>query len=158
MAAINYYPHDADAPQRISTEDLGGDQKINETGYAPGVDEPGADEWNNLVRMCSALDKMTPLAIVTLDGAASPAITAVKAKRTTIAAADFTVTDNGAGDTTIEWAAALLAPQTMEPRGYVHGTTPHVVCASAPTALSVRVVTTTHAGAAADVPVTVEIW
>lgn len=158
MAAINYYPHDAAAPQRISTEDLGGDQKINETGYAPGVDEPGADEWNNLVRMCSALDKMTPLAIVTLDGAASPAITAVKAKRTTIAAADFTVTDNGTGDTTLEWAATLLAPQTMPPRGYVHGTTPHVVCASAPTALSVRVVTTTHAGAAADVPVTVEIW
>lgn len=158
MAAIDYYPHDADAPQRISIEDLGGDQKRNETGYTPGVHEPGADEWNNLVRMCSALDKMTPLAMITLDGAASPAIIAVKSKRTTIAASDFTVTDNGVGDTTIGWADGLLAPQTLEPRGYVHGTTPHVVSATAPTALSVRVVTTTHAGAAADVPVTVEIW
>ena len=158
MAAIDYYPHDAAAPQRISVEDLGGDQKINETGYAPGVDEPGANEWNNLVRMCSALDKMTPLAIITLDGAASPAITAVKSKRTTIAAADFTVTDNSTGNTSIEWAAGTLAPQTMQPRAYVHGATPHVVSATAPTALSVQVVTVTHAGAAADVPVTIEVW
>jgi len=158
MAAIDYYPHDADAPQRISIEDLGGDQKINETGYTPGVDEPGANEWNNLVRMAAALDKMTPLAIITLDGAASPAIVAVKSKRTTIAAANFTVTDNDAGDTTIAWADGILAPQTMQPRGYVHSATPHLVSATAPTALSVRVYTTTHAGAAADVPVTVEIW
>jgi hypothetical protein len=158
MAAIDYYPHDAAAPQRISVEDLGGDQKINETGYTPGVDEPGANEWNNLVRMASALDKMTPLAIITTDGAASPAIVAVKSKRTSIAASDFTVTDNGAGDITIEWEEGTLAPQTMEPRAYVHGATPHIVSATAPTALSVRVYTTTQAGAAADVPVTVEIW
>lgn len=159
MTAAATYPYDDNPPRLPSVEDLGGDAMIDDAGSPPGAGEPSAAAWNNFVRLLAASGRMLPTAsiVVTFD-AGAPVIESVVAMRTTIAAADFTLTDNGTGDTTIEWAATVLPSQSRRPKSYVCHTTPHVICASSPTGLSVQVETLTHAGVAADVPFTVDIF
>lgn len=157
MAAATTYPYDDATPTTPSIEALGGSDKIDDAKAPPGQDEPEAGAWNNLVRIAAASCRMLPLATVEISFAAgAPYVSGVTSMRTSIAAADFSLTDNGVGDTTIEWAATLLPPMTKAPKVYVNGTTVGASCASAPTALSVQVVTE-HSGAAADLPFTVDI-
>lgn len=159
MTASAIYPYDDDPPRLPSVEDLGGDAMIDDPGSPPGAGEPSAAAWNNFVRLLAGAGRMLPTASITVYfPSGAPVIESVVAMRTTIAAADFTLTDNGTGDTTIEWAATVLPPQSRPPKAYVCDTFPRVIGAYAPTSLSVRVVTITDAAVASNTRFTVDIF
>jgi len=159
MSASTTYPYDDAVPTRPTVEDLGGDDKTDDENFPPGAGEPEAAAWDNFVRLHAGAARMLPTARIGIYyNAGAPTIGALVAMRTSIAATDFVVTDNGVGDTTISWAAGILPDQIQSPMAAVNGTTPDLIKASKPTALSVNVVTTDHAGGAVDAPFTVEIF
>ena len=158
MTALDY-PYDDATPYRPSVDDLGGDAMIDDANEPPGAGEPQAATWNNFVRVHAGRERTGESVRVTInfDGGGAPFVESAVGMRTTLVPTDFSLTDNGVGDTTIEWAVTLLPPQTMLPCAFQHSLTPGCIGATAPTGISVRVVSTTHAGVADDIPFTVEI-
>jgi hypothetical protein len=158
MTAVAEYPYDATIAYRPSVEDLGGDALENHATYPPAAGEPSAEAWDNFVRLHAAVARMLPSASITLNFAAgAPFIESLVTMGTGLIASDFTLTDNGAGSTTIAWVAGKLPAMARQPRAYVHTAALYGAALSL-SAVSVRVTTYNAAGAGTDGQVTIDIY
>lgn len=147
--------------RRPSIEDLGGVDLIDDPSYPPPRDGTHlySDMVIQLIKQVHALAKMVPLAKLTIGFASGdPYIITLDTPNDNLMASDFTLTDNGTGDVTIEWDEGLLPPVSTAPLTSVTTSTTNDVSISAypPTATSVRV-RVKVGGVASDSPFTVAI-
>lgn len=122
MTTPTYLTWDGDpangvTPRRPSTDDLGGDEKLDDDEYPPDEREhPTADGWNSKVKNGAAVGRVMPGCLVDVDfSAGAPFIARVSAASTLVVVGSFTVTNNGDGDTTIEWNQDLFPPEVCRP-------------------------------------------
>jgi hypothetical protein len=117
MTAATTYTYDDNPPRRASLEDLGGDDFENDPAEPPDrVTMPNAEEANEKARHIAGLNRVNPTAKLWVTfPAGTPTINLVRGMRTELVAADFTVVDNGAGDTTIHWASSKLPTPLFPP-------------------------------------------
>lgn len=120
MSAINYFSFKGDGaaigPHRPSLDNLGGDRKLNDTAHPPDQDGPSAEEWNERTRLVHMMAGICPVIAVTIEfDAGTPYVTKFWAANDTLMAESLTLTDGGAGDTTIEWPAGTLPASALDP-------------------------------------------
>jgi hypothetical protein len=148
-------------PRRPSTDDLGGDEKVDDAVFPPDENEhPTAAGWNQLVKVVAALSRTAAACKLEVRySAGAPYIARVTALSDDVALATFgTPTDNGTGDVSITWPANTFPTHALSPSGL----TP---LSSSSASIDGHVEEITNgirvrmfsAGAAADVPFTVEL-
>lgn len=123
MAAVEYDPYVGDGagtpPHLPSVEDLGGDSKINDPSEPPDPETmPDARDANVVHRVASAHGRVTAaMALSVSFSGGTPSVYAVTFKNNTLDSGDLTVTDNGVGDTSIEWDADVFPVHGVRPYG-----------------------------------------
>jgi len=144
-------------------EDVGGARFADDVDYPPpkdGTKYPYGDLLNQLQTQVAAMGRMIPSARMTISfSAGTPSIAKLTAMSELLVPGDFALTDNGAGDTTITWAAGKLPPVECDPMISIHkGALSGVLAAelSTPTVTSVRI-RTLDDGVAADMRFTIAI-
>ena len=161
---ITYNSWDGDSangidPHRPSVANVGDNDKENKPGQ-PNDPRYGytAEALNQRSTQIAAIAKVTDAAIITVEfSSGTPVI--VKAIGPSTAIVDgtpFTVTDNGTGDTSIEWTSSTFPPFLRGPRVSIGGTTPGMPAVEE-ISNGVRVRTFNSAGAATDLPFTVDV-
>lgn len=163
MAVANTLTWDLSTPRRAGIDDLRTGTKVNEPGSPPTADMPAAEEFNQDGAQLAALNKVSPSLIVSVTySAGAPIIASFTSPGSKLVMGDFTLTDNGAGDTTIAWPANKIPDPIVSPCVSVNGSTPGGASVQAPTTTSVRVrtISTPNGGAnvAADMPFTVTVY
>lgn len=110
---------DSIAPRRPSTDDLGGDNKVDDADFPPGPEMIDAIGFNQAVRQIVALARVAAASKleVRFDGGA-PYVARVPATSSNVTASTFTVTDLGAGHTRIVWPANTFPPHACSPSGF----------------------------------------
>lgn len=106
-------------PRRPTIDDLGGGAKQNATAAPDPVRQATAEDFNQTTRQIAAIGRVIPLAtvFVTISGG-TPSVSGVLAPGSAVLAGSFTLTDNGAGDTTISWPASLLPTRSVGARAF----------------------------------------
>lgn len=106
--------YDQPNPHRPTIDELGGGAFQNDPVHAPGPDHPSAEMFNQATKQIVALAGLAPSLKIQVEFVAgAPAITQLVALGSTIKVQDFTLTDNGNGDTTLtiaHWAGEWLRP------------------------------------------------
>ena len=115
--------YDLASPRRPGVaQDLGGAELIDDPEFPPNPEtDPTADTWNQDQLLLEAFGRMTPVAMVHVNS--SGAIVATSYARSTAPGTAITVTHTGAGDDTVNWAAADFPAAIMPPVAFVTGTT-----------------------------------
>ncbi len=106
-------------PRRPSTDDLGGDEKVDDLEYPPDDKEhPTAAGWNQQVRQVAALARgVASLKFeVTYDGPA-PAIARVTGPRSALAAGQLAIAEVSEGVIEVTWPANFFPPHQCAPTG-----------------------------------------
>ncbi|HEX2882675.1 MAG TPA: hypothetical protein VHO25_24315 [Polyangiaceae bacterium] len=105
-------------PRRPSTEDLAGDELVDDQEDPPGPDMPCATGHNQMVKQITALNRVADSCriSVTFSGG-TPSISKLTSAKTPslLLVGAFTVVDNGNGDTSITWPADTFPPHTCHP-------------------------------------------
>jgi hypothetical protein len=146
--------------RRPTIADLGGADFVDDDDYPPPRDgsEPYATEYNATKKTVAAVARVVPNAILTIDfDGGAPFIDKLMAASTNLTAADFTLVDDGVGQTRIQWAAGTLPEIVCDPiasSGAPSGTHIVNVSVTGPTELSVH----TFTGVYADIRFTVAIY
>lgn len=120
MTAIDYPPFDGDGvaiyPHRPSLDNLGGNTKVDDQDYPPSSEEPSADEHNRFAECIALAMACIPTVMMTVTfSSGAPIYAKFWAANSNLTSADFPLTDNGAGDTTISWAANIIPPTRTDP-------------------------------------------
>lgn len=112
-------PSDDVAPRRPSTDDLGGDEKIDDAEYPPNDKEhPTAGGWNQQVRQIVAIAQVTSACKLEIRySSGAPFVARVASPSPDVTPATFDVTDNGTGDVSITWPADTFPPHGCSPTG-----------------------------------------
>jgi hypothetical protein len=106
------------APYRPGSDDLGGDELVDDEDEAPIEGEmPTSAGHNQQVKQIVAIGRVASAAkvYVTFPGGV-PTISGVAAPNESVATTDFTPTDNNAGDTTLTVAANKLPARIVPPK------------------------------------------
>jgi hypothetical protein len=100
-------------PRRPSLDDVGGGNYANDTEHPPDPGDPNAHDVNQMAKQVVALAALGAAAAihVTFSGG-TPSIASVQCARADVVPASFSVTDNGAGDTSITHTGGLLPAVT----------------------------------------------
>ncbi len=109
----------AEPPRRPSSEDLGGDEKLDSEEAPPDAKEHFTSQgWNQKVKQLVALARMSAAAKfkVSFSGGA-PQIEQGAGCKATVTTTTFSPTDNGTGDTTVTWPADTFPPEIVSPNG-----------------------------------------
>jgi len=142
MAASETMTFDLAAPRRPTADDV--DATLVNDGD-PGVLGTGMPyDWqlNQALALCAAYGRMLPVLSIEVHFAAgTPSVYAVQALRSTLVAGDITVTDNGAGDVTLTWAADTLPVAASSPEATMVEDGPWLVPVATAVANGVRVKT-----------------
>lgn len=89
-------------PYRPGVNDVGGCAKLDDQNYPPDpITMPTAADFNEMGMLLVALCKVSGAALLYVSNSGTPTITGLRAAGSLIQISDFTVTDNGPGDTTI---------------------------------------------------------
>lgn len=143
-------------PRRPSTEDLGGDDKLDDAEFPPDpVEHPTAAGHNQMVKVLAALAKTAAACKLEVDFSAGvPFVAAASALGSSVALSTFgTPTDNGNGDTTVSWPANTFPPFTISPNGLtLYSSSTQVVAGHVEKLTNGIRVRTFVNGAAANVP------
>ena len=117
MPSSNDLTYEQTPPLRPGIGDVGGGAKINDVLNPPDPQTmPTAEDANQTAKQLVALGSVAAMAIFEVTIAAgTPSITALTTVRTDKVVGDFTVTDNGVGDTSIDWAAGTFPAKTTQP-------------------------------------------
>ena len=104
-------------PRRPSLEDMGGATLEDDTGRPPDRRRmPYAAQLNQVQKQAAAVGAVVEsLALSVEFSGSTPAVVAFTCPRTGLEIADFTVTPNGTGDTTITWPADTFPPELARP-------------------------------------------
>jgi hypothetical protein len=163
MPAAKHLTWDAFAselPRRPSTDDMGGDNKVDDEEAPPDdVEHFTADGWNQKAKQIPAIAKTVASCKLEVRFATgAPYVARASAPGSNVALATFTPTDNGVGDTTIVWPADTFPPHVCSPTGLtlLSSSTSVVAGHVEEVANGVRV-RTFVGGSAADVPWTLAI-
>jgi hypothetical protein len=152
MTAPVYYVFDGDplaspvvAPRIPSVADLGGAQFQDDAEYPPDpLIFPSALDENQQERVLSGLAQTAGKLVFTIDFATgAPFVSGFAQVGTRLTTGLLTVTDNGAGDTTVAWPAGYLPARNVSPLMTVNGDVEidRQRCILAADGLSVRVKT-----------------
>lgn len=102
-------------PIRPGLADIVDGTKTNSTPTVP-PHLPNAAEFNQMAAQIAALSGMIPVAGFSVSfSAGTPGIIAFKTIRGDMVIGDFTVVDNGQGDTTIKWTAGKFPAAALLP-------------------------------------------
>ena len=159
MAAATSLTFDITPPRRPSLDDIGGAVATDHATRAPTkATMPYADAWNQMQRQDERMAAMTEVVVLSITFAAGvPSVSQFTAMRTTTVIGDFTVTDNGTGDTTITWPANTVTTSTGGPMPGLNDATVGGGITASLVALGVRVLTWTGAATPADRNFTVTV-
>jgi hypothetical protein len=106
-------------PRRPTIDDLGGGAKQNATSVPDPVRQATAEDFNQTTKQIAAMGRVIPLATVFVTiSAGVPTVSGVLAPGSSVSTGSFTLTDNGAGDTTISWAATLLPTRSVGAKAF----------------------------------------
>lgn len=170
MAAEETYTWDVDTAdggaRRAASADLGGSTMTDDANYPPDKSrEPHADLFKQQTAQLAGLNRICPAAILEVTNSGAPSISYVAAMGTTVDASVFDVTDDGAGNTLIEWTRGVLPTAYLRPKAFHDSDTaapqPYAVRVSDVTTAGldgVRVKTRNAAGSLADMNFTVWIF
>lgn len=165
MAAEEIYTWDittGGGARRPSLSDLG-DAQLEDQAPPHAPPKTGshlyAAKMNQETMQTFGAAQMIPSVRMTIDFASStPFIDRFTAPGTLLTSTSFALTDNGAGDTTISWAAGVIPALDCDPKAWMGGTgswlAPVVEVVSA---TSVRVRTRNNSNTLADGRVTIEL-
>lgn len=146
--------------RRPTIADLGGADFLDDDDYPPPRDgsEPYATEYNQSKKQVRAVASVSPSAILTIDFAAGvPFIDKLMAPSSVLTAADFTLIDDGVGQTRIQWAAGTLPEIVCDPIASTSAPSGvHTVNASVSGPTEITILTFT--GGYADVRFTIAIY
>lgn len=147
--------------RRPSLADLGGADLEDDTSYPPATDgsELYALMCNQWTKQIAALGRVCPACVMTIAfSAGAPYIDKLASASANLVIGDFTLTDNGSGDTTIAWAANKLPAMSTDPvatPNAIGGDTTAQVSVVSATSIRVQ---TYAGGVIADTRVTVTIY
>lgn len=157
MSVSNTVTFKQTPPIRPGIADIRDGEKANETGTVP-PDMPNASEHNQSALLLEAYGQVAPLFVMSIEfSAGAPLVHSLGCIRTDKVSGDFTLTDNGAGDTSITFAAGTFPSAKAKPVAGLNGSAAGFVVAD-PISNGVRVRTFNSAAAAADLPFTVEFF
>lgn len=164
MAAVEYDPYVGDGagiyPSLPSTENLGGTAKENDIEPPDPVTMPDARDHNAQAWTLAAHARTVGSMVVSVAfNAGVPYVYGVTIVNSTMDSGDLTITDNGTGDTTIEWPANSFPVVTgVRPHGLTLNESTAVERMSAvPVTNGVRVRTLDGAGAGVNCAFTIVI-
>lgn len=158
------YSFNLTPPRRPSLADLGGAAKQDDAAYPPDpLTMVTAQNWNQFARFIEGAGKFQPFVAIEVRFAAGvPYIAAVTSMRSTLEVTSFVApTDNGAGDTTVSFAAIAgqFPPANMPPEAYLIGDGDmRYPTTDTSVANTVRVRTRNSAGVLTDFPFVVRIY
>ncbi len=107
-------------PRRPSTDDLGGDDKLDDADFPPDpVEHPTAAGHNQIVKVIAGLSRTAAACKLEIDfSGGAPFVKDAGGLSSNIIQATFeTPTDNGNGDTTVSWPADTFPPAIVSPNG-----------------------------------------
>jgi hypothetical protein len=157
------YTFDLTPARRPSLADLGGAAKQDDARYPPDPTTMAtAQNWNQFARFMEGAGKLIPFAAITVQiSGGTPSVASVQSMRSTLTTASFAITDNGTGDTTIDWSAipTSFPPSNRAPKAYLVGDGSFLepTCDTT-TANTVRVRTRDNTNTLVDVGFVVEIF
>lgn len=109
-------PTNGIVPYRPGVTDVGGCQKLDDQAFPPDDETmPAAADFNQMGMLLVALAKVSGLVVMYVANSGTPTITALRAAGSLLVTSDFTVTDQGTGDTEIK----CLATKIMAPMGCI---------------------------------------
>lgn len=158
------YTFDLTPARRPSLDDLGGAAKQDHARFPPNpVTMPTAQNWNQFARFMEGAGKLLPFCIIHVSFAAGvPFIVSVRSMRSSLVVGSFPApTDNGDGDTTIDYSAIPTAfpPSNRPPRADIVGDGAFLVPTCDTTvANTVRVRTRDNTNTLVDQPFVLEIF
>lgn len=152
MGAANGSTFDLTTARRPSSDDTGESLVlVDDVANPPDPNTmPTSAPWNTfaaLTRAYGGVVAHTKISIHVVSG--TPGISLVGSARKGVVAGTFTVTDNGAGDTSITWAAGTFPPPIANPEVSVN-TLASLAAVIAPITNGVRVQVRNDAGALTD--------
>jgi hypothetical protein len=157
MAAVEYDPYQGDGvsipPHLPSVENLGGESKENDPSEPPDpITMPDARDFNVNTRVTSAHGRVTPAMVLSvMFSGGTPSVYAVTYKNVSLDSGNLTLTDNGVGDTSIEWNADVFPVHGVRPVGLTMNEINTVERSSAvPITNGVRVYTRDGSGSGVD--------
>ena len=160
MAVQSTLSFEQTPPIRPGEADIIDGEKTNKTVAVP-PNMPSAQEFMQMARQIVALAGMAPVAILSIEfTAGAPVIANFKSMRQDLLVGDFTLADNGAGDTSITWAAGKFPARIAKPVASLNiegSAADHHISAYNITN-GVRIRTNLGAGTGADDPFTVAVF
>jgi hypothetical protein len=147
-------------PRRPSTEDLGGDDKLDDAEHPPDpVEHPTAAGHNQMVRVIAALVKTAAVCKLEVRfSGGTPYVARAPALGTAVTLTTFTVVDNGTGDTTITWPANTFPAAACSPSGLTLLTNSTAELSAGVDEITNGIrVRTRSGGAVADIPFTIDL-
>lgn len=122
-AAADYFTYDGNGgsvtPHRPGVDHLGGASLEDDDVHPPDPETmPHADAWNQMVNLLVGLTKVTGAFVLSIRfSGGDPVVEAFSAVGTSVTSGDLTITDNGDGDTSIEWPAETFPQPVCRPQG-----------------------------------------
>jgi hypothetical protein len=164
MTAPAYFVFDGDptngvVPRVPSVDDLGGANWVDDDTHPPNpeMDMSALDENQNELVLAGLARTAFVLCITVGFNAGAPVLQGMETVGSLLLSGDITLTDNGAGDTTISWPANKIPARTCGPLLTIHEDVEVTAQrALTPTATSIRVKTKV-AGTGTDCGFTVRI-
>ena len=122
MASPDHFTYDGDAGiprRRPGVDDVGGFAKEDDQARPPNpLTMLAAADWNQISRLLVGLSKVAPVAVISVAiNAGVPTIAFFASVASNLVAGDITPTDNGAGDTSLTWAADTFPVANLYPGG-----------------------------------------
>lgn len=160
MVAPNTLTHNLTPARRPSLDDVGGGGLEDDQQYPPDPRTmPYAAAMNQGQRQIEALNRTASVIGCSIRFAAgAPFVFGQTSLTDGVLMSDFTITDHGVGDTSIQWVTAQFAPPLLDPSVSITGSVPgmasieYIVIDG--THASVRVRTYDKTGTATDLPFT----
>ena len=160
MTAPAQLTWDIDPPRRPSLGDVGGATLQDHASKPPSkATMPYADQLNQWAKQIERLAALTPVAIFSVEfSGGKPSITQFTAMRTTLSIGDFTVDDNGDGDTTISWPANSFPSPAVKPMAALNEDGHWLAPIAFGVSNGVRVLTYSSGSTATDANFTVQVY
>ena len=123
MASPTFPVYDGDGvsvvPRRPGVDDVGGSAKEDNQKYPPNpLTMLAAADWNQVARLLVGFSRVLPVAVISVEITGGvPAISYFESVASNLVAGDITVTDNGAGDTSLTWTAGDFPVRNLNPAG-----------------------------------------